>query len=348
MSTASSINFVDALLRAPAGVALLASLETMQRRDTPWHGWFTDCDEDAVARAASSVSEMPYGVLLEKVVTAGERLAGPWTGNALMSLPYSYQFAPLRRPIAEALAERFYTELHRDVDSDAQEWWCEEMAEFTPTSALFGDLSKVYENGELPLGGLWTVTDPPSVTHDALVTSWDFFGRPTSRWRIPVNSDARIWEIHAPEDWTRLVEKYPKVANGPHSGWELPGPNQHVSDSKMLRSITGQHAVRTEIGVHLVPDWPAVAEDFDGIHLSWAGFLTTEGFVSDLSNGSVAMMRYWGSEHTLWLRDVFAQAVPLGPPTFTGSIGGSEGIDVTRDEERKARDVRVLRTLLGR
>ncbi|HUX04903.1 MAG TPA: hypothetical protein VMV53_08395 [Acidimicrobiales bacterium] len=340
---------MDELMRAPAGVALLARLEVTKRDDVPWFKCPTDCNYDSVRLAALSIQEMPYEELLELAVSAAGRLAGPWSGEALLSLPYLYEQAIHRRQIAEAISERFHAQLHRDPNFGAQQWWYEEPLNSQQlTTPCFTNYSNGYGNGEFTWGGLWTVTDPPPEVHDALTYTWDFCGRPTSRWLFPVRSDARVWIINGPADWARLVETFPKAATRPHAGWELPGPNQHPSDTKMLRSIATQHALRTEIALHVLPDWEGVAAEIDGVHLSWAGFLTTEGFISDLATGGVTMMRYWGSERTLWLHDVFGEPKPLAAPTLTGGVGGSVGVDVTTDEERRARDLRVIDTLLGR
>lgn len=336
-------------MRAPAGVALLARLEVTQRDDIPWFEWPKDSNLKSVQRAAASVMEMSYGELLEMAVYSAEFLAGPWSGQALLSLPYLYEQAAHRRPIAEAVSERFHTELHRDADFGAQEWWHEDPYDSTHLApSFFTNYSNVYGNGEFTWSGLWTVTEAPPVVHDALISAWDFVGRPTSRWLLPVRSDARVWNINGPEDWTRLVETYPKVATQPHAGWELPGPNQHVSGTRVLRAVANQHAVRTEIAVHVLPDWEGVAADFDGVHLSWAGFLTSEGYISDLANGGITMMRYWGSERTLWLHDVFDKPEPLAAPALSGRVGGGIGIDASVDTERQASDRSVIETLLGR
>ena len=336
-------------MRAPAGVALLARLEVSQRVDIPWFGWPKDSKLDAVESAASSIWEMPYGELLNVAVSAAARLAGPWSGDALVALPYLYQQAAQRRQIAEAVSERFLADLYRGADFGAQQWWHEEPHGSTRVAApCFTDYSNVYGNGEFTWSGLWTVTDPPPEVHDALISAWDFFGQPTSRWLLPVRPSARVWNIDGPEDWARLVESYPKVATRPHAGWELPGPNQHPSDSAMLRSIVAQNAVRIETGAHVLPDWVGVAADFDGVHLSWAGFLTSEGYISELDSGGVTMMRYWGSERTLWLHDVFDEPEPLPAPALTGSIGGSVGRDASSDDERQTSDRSIITTLLGR
>jgi hypothetical protein len=349
MSFGATSAFAEDLLRAPAGVALLARLEIEQRADQPWFKSPTASDHEAVRRAATNIGEVSFAKLLSMATWSAEFWAGPWSGQALSSLPYLYKDALSRRPIAEAVADRFSLQLHRAIDLNAQQWWHEDTKDMkSAIDPCFTDYSHVYGNGEFTWSGLWTVTDPPPEVHDDLISAWDYFGRPTSRWLLPLRRDARVWNIDNPRDWARLVETYPKVVARPHSGWELPGPNQHPSDTKMLRSMTSQRAVRTETTAHVLPDWEKVATDFDGVHLSWAGFLTTEGHISDLSNGGITMMRYWGSERTLWLHDVFGEPEPLTAPTITGRFGGGGGVDASADTVRRGQDSSIIHTLLGR
>jgi hypothetical protein len=351
MSDLPKSSFVESLLAAPAGVALLARLEVEEREDVPWFEAPKNSNHDAVRRGAVSVSKMSFGNLLAMAVSSAEHLAGPWSGQALLSLPYLYQCAPQRRLIAEAVAEHFGSQLCHDADLDAQEWWRDGFAvegEGFPGRPLFKDFSEVYGNGEFTHSGLWTVTHPPLEINDDLFSAWDFTRMPVTRWRLPIHAGVRLWNVDHPNDWVRLVETYPKVATRPHSGWELPGPNQYPSDTRMLRSLETQHAVRVDVSRHVLPDWYAVAHDFDGVHLSWAGFLTTEGFVSDLSEGGVTMLRYWGSERTLWLRNVFGEPTPLAPPTFSNRFGMDHEIKESQVGVRLAEDRAVLTTLLGR
>jgi hypothetical protein len=291
---------------------------------------------------------MSFGELLSWAVSAAEDLAGPWSGNAQDELPWCYRLASQRRPIAVAISERFGQRLHEDGDREGQQWWESPQRDGYVAKPLFGDFSHVYGNGEFAWDGLWTVTDPPSGVHDDLISAWDYLSGTTSRWRLPVRTDARVWNIDSPYDWDRLVETYPKVATAPHSGWELPGPNQHRRDVKELLSLPHQYAVRVGVERHVLPDWDAVARDFDGVHLSWAGFLTTEGYVSALPDGGVTMLRYWGSERTLWLRDVFGEPTPLDAPDLSGTYCGIVGVDASRDESRREQDLQTLTTLLDR
>ena len=90
-----------------------------------------------------------------------------------------------------------------------------------------------------------------------------------------------------------------------------------------------------------------VAVDWDGVHLTWGGFLTTEGLVIDLGDNDVAMMRGWGSERTLWLNPVLTDPVPLSRPPLTGRMNYNTGVDVRTDEKRRAEDLDWLTDRLG-
>ena len=76
---------------------------------------------------------------------------------------------------------------------------------------------------------------------------------------------------------------------------------------RRLAGVEGQRATAVAPAGHRQPDWRAVAGDYDGVHLTWAGFLTTEGFVDVDDAGTVSLLRYWLSERTLWLHDVFGE-----------------------------------------
>jgi hypothetical protein len=99
-----------------------------------------------------------------------------------------------------------------------------------------------------------------------------------------------------------------------------------------------------------MPNWERVADDFDGVHVSWSGKLTGEGRVIDvpeLGDDVVTMLRYWGSERTLWLNDVFGVPEPLHAPELSGRINGDFGISAD-DPDRQIHDTRALATLVGR
>lgn len=337
---------VDALLAAPAGVVLLAALEREPRPDVSFLPLPAGSDPAAVGRAAAWVAGAPTGAVLAAAVEAAEALAGPWSPAAPGNLAAAFGSAAARRPIAEALVTAHGAALGAPFDPGAQEVWL--TGRPVGPGPRFVDLGDVYGGGEFPWAGLWTVTDPPAAAHDGLASAWGLFEGPVSRWRLPVRPGARVWTVDGPDDWAALVRAYPRPAVVLHGGWELPGPNQRTADLAGLLAVPGQTAARDAVAAHLLPDWAAVAADRDGVHLSWAGFLTAEGRVIELGHGAVTMLRYWASERTLWLADVFGEPELRSAPRLSGRVSGLLGADPGRDPARAAGDRAELARLLGR
>jgi hypothetical protein len=346
----SMTSAADDLLEAPVGVALLDRLEMSERPLFRPFDALSDSDPAAVARAIAALETMPLGQLLHLALDAASSLAGPWTAGAPDSLAAAYALAPARRGLADALWQRFGALLVGSGELAGQEHWLTppEAPHMRRREPAFGDFTRVYGNGEFTWSGVWTVSSPQCEIHDDLVFAWEMFGNPISRWRLPVRSGTRLWRIDRPTDWVRLVETFPRTATRPHAGWELPGPNQHRRDVARLAGTPGQHGVRTALDHHVLPDWTALSREYDGVHLSWAGFLTTEGYVSDLPGGGATMLRYWSSERTLWLRDVFGDPEPLDAPELSGQVDGVLGVDVRRDGVRADADRQSLDLLLNR
>ena len=382
-------SFADALLAAPVGVGLMARLEAEARSDVRWYESPADSEPDAVERAALDVQKMSVGRLMSMASDTGFVRVGPYIPEAPGNLAAAYRNAPARRAIAESIADRHGSELESSVGLEAQQWWSGGVRDDARVDqpVLFRNFDRVYPNGEFT-DGLWSVGDPPDEVHGDLASAWELYPEPISRWHLPVNNSVRVWEVHRPDDWVRLVQQYPRAATRKHDGWELPDPwtsnrpdldetrrspkplpsgrirsqptggfgvinldparNQHRHDIEELLELPDQNGARAAVGQHLLPDWEEVAADFDGVHLSWAGFITSEGFVSDIGPGAVTMLRYWFSECTLWLRDVFGEPVPLGAPKQDGRVNTDFGVDVRRDIARQAHDRSTFNTLLAR
>jgi hypothetical protein len=326
----------DDVTACPAGVALLEALEAEQRTDVAWFHPLTSADVSAIERAAATTAALTWGELVERLVGAAERIGGPWRSDALSRLALAFGLAPARRPIAEAVADHF-TAAPREIDLDAQEWWLSDSSNGVPRRA-FGRSHHVYCCGEFTWNGIWTVTSPPPEVHDDLIDVWELFPGPISRWRVPIRADACVFEVNRPADWARLVTEFPMRASRPHGGWELPGPNQPRNEARELELISEGSAVRTSAEVFM-PDWAAVADAFDGVHLSWIGKLTCEGRVIDLpelGEQAASIVRYWSSERTLWLNDVFGTPSPFAAPALTGRINGDTGIDANEPQRLRA------------
>lgn len=340
---------VDAILAAPIGVCLLASLEARARGLQAWE-LPEDVDPDAVSRAADRLTSSSLGELLAVAVDQAESSAGAWRSEAPACLVAAYQGAAERRPIAEAIVKRHGDALEAPIDLARQEWWTtvDPSRDEPWAGRCFVDLTTGYDGGEFPYRGLWTTGAPPGEAHMAMIGAWELYPDRVSRWHLPVVDAPRVWEVHRPEDWVRLVETFGRDAD-PHSSWSVPGPNQHPSELAPLIAVPGQRAARTSVTRHRVPDWSAVAEEHDAVHLSWAGFLTAEGFVSDLPSGGVAMLRYWFAERTCWLRDCFGEPEPMAGPVVVERLGETVwSVDVTSEATRRDHDRRWLGMMLGR
>ncbi len=342
--------FVDAMLAAPVGVSLLAALERRLRRGMGF-GVASHSEPDAVHAAAESVASMSFGELVDLAVTVGVIEVGPWIPNAAANAALAYRYAEERAPIAEAIAAHFGEALHAPLNREAQEWWVAAWPDDRPITPLFEHYEQVYDDGQFTWAGLWTVTSPPPVTHAGLLDAWEVHPAPFTRWHVPALPAARVFEIHRPADWARLVTEHPHDAAPLLDSWALPDFADLPSDLSEILTARGQPSRRAYEWRPLVPDWRSVAKTYDGVHLSWAGFITAEGCIAESSAGYVTMLRYWFSERTHWLSDVFGEPEPAGGlslPHDTSSDGRFASIDVRVDSQRRDKDAAVLGRLLGR
>ena len=90
---------------------------------------------------------------------------------------------------------------------------------------------------------------------------------PLAWWSMRFLEEVRVFEIHGPSDWHDLCVRYP------------------AEDQRGC----------------LVPNWGAVAEEWDGVHLSFGGLLTAEQNRYESAAGWT-MLDSWHAEQTYWLR----------------------------------------------
>ena len=303
-----------AIRDAPIGVVLLALIEHGAAGRRHWPAPPSGADSGRIEEAVRFVDSLEYPELLWWIEEAAS-LIGPWRSEALRAVASAYADAPLRLPMARAISDRFGHLLEAEFDLRSQEWWTDSV-DFG-NHRFFTGFDNIYCGGAFTFGGLWTMTSPPPEIHEHFVESWDFIAEPI-RWAMPIDSEPRTLVINRPDDWAELVARFPARSPHHHEGWEMPGLNQTRKGLAPLLAVGGQHAGSLRER-YLAPEWAAVAEDYDAVHLSWAGFLTAEGFVTELDHEQAAMLRYWGSERTLWLHDVFGEPEPLPSPECVGA-----------------------------
>ncbi|MGI8577912.1 MAG: hypothetical protein ACR2KG_08330 [Nocardioidaceae bacterium] len=114
-----------------------------------------------------------------------------------------------------------------------------------PTNAVLTSTLLPVGEGEVIAGG----------GHGELAYGWDADPiYPVAQTRLQVDPHARVYEITAPADWHALALTYGDRAT--HPGL----------DSNLLTCGGIDHG--------LAPTWSAVAADYDGVHLTFAGLLS--------------------------------------------------------------------------
>jgi hypothetical protein len=138
-------------------------------------------------------------------------------------------------------------------------------------------------------------------------------------WPLRPRPDVRVYEIRGPDDWAGLVARYPLDVSKArrHDWWDVTG----------------------WAGTWLMPDFTAVAADYDAVHLTVGGYLTTAGrglsvpghggvvpghrgrlagYASALRDGAAGtMLAGWNPDETYWLADVLEPAGPASRWTAT-------------------------------
>lgn len=118
-----------------------------------------------------------------------------------------------------------------------------------------------------------------------LVLEEDGFGETEARV-VPVRARGgiRVYEIATPRDWVELVARHPLEVSlsRRHDWWRATGL----------------------AGTWLIPDWAAVAEEFDVVHLSVLGYLMTAGRALPVADDLRTVLAGWNPDESFWLTDV--------------------------------------------
>ena len=131
-------------------------------------------------------------------------------------------------------------------------------------------------------GAAWTTPSLPGPGPLRLYCTEDSMGWERARAHsVVVDERARVFEVDGPEAWARLVDAYPlEVTYGKRGDWWR---------------TTGRD------GRWWIPDWAAVAEDYDAVHVTVLGYLATAGRAVPTPGGATVLAG-WGPGHTCWLR----------------------------------------------
>jgi hypothetical protein len=117
-------------------------------------------------------------------------------------------------------------------------------------------------------------------------------------WPLTPRAGARIYEVHDASQWTELVSRYPLdvTRSRRHDWWRVTG----------------------WAGPWMIPDYAAVAGDYDAVHVSVAGYLAAAGRALPVGD-ACTMLAGWDPDATWWLTDALS---PAGPPADWRSADG--------------------------
>lgn len=148
-------------------------------------------------------------------------------------------------------------------------------------------------------GIVWTTRSLPGLPATELALCEDGHGGDAIPvWEVEVEPGARIFEVDGAASWCRLVEEHPREVT--------------LSRRHDWYRWTGW------AGRWLIPDWQRVAAEWDGIHVSVAGYLEAAYRALRVEGGRTCLAG-WDPDATVWLADVLRS--PREVARWTEDVG---------------------------
>ncbi len=138
----------------------------------------------------------------------------------------------------------------------------------TPPAGLLDTTTE--RDGRGPLG-LWAVEDDPGWERAAVAPA-------------AVDPSARIAVVDDADDWAALCRSAP------------------IDVTATTRRHDWYRATGRD-GDWVVPDWAAIAERFDAVHLTLRGWLRASGTAVPIGDTTASVIAGWTPDTTVWLRD---------------------------------------------
>jgi hypothetical protein len=285
-----------------------------------------DARADGIAKVTKAeVAGGPAAGSRGDLVNGGSRHGAPeYTSNDLLlrlaqwaeNAAFGREALPSSDRIAVGALERL---AERIIQSPAVEWWWDTMdagnqyAYTTGDPPFAGSTSSRPESRseEIRSASVWWVEpDRPIAVRSSRMAAGtripvallcpdehSFLGRDdVSLWSVRAPRAARVYEITQAADWVNLLARYPQKISG-----------SLKPDWKNWTSWTGDW---------VVPDWLGVGRDWDGVHLSVAGYLGVSYRTLSTPSG-MGYLAGWNPDETVWLHPSkldFARGPQLVPP----------------------------------
>ena len=287
---------VEELLASPAGCTFLVVLQESGagaadavRPEISLQAAYVAIDELSIWRA-------DFPEIMKYALMHGQRLRG--LARAVIDQPdIDWWFAPVDREAQIWASSRRDTPTPAGFDPPNTQMTNWERSVNKSENALYTCTSFDGKSSFLTAMDISDVHGPNDLTME--------FEFPVKQWRLRVDDAARVYEVNSAWDWHGLCANYPARSARDASD---PVPSDRAGWGAYPLRLAPQsdvgHNTRTDIDRWLTPDWAAVAEDWDGVHLTLGGLLTAEK-VRVVSAAGWSMLRFWDMEQTMWLRWAF-------------------------------------------
>ncbi|MFC7446504.1 hypothetical protein [Rhodococcus daqingensis] len=157
--------------------------------------------------------------------------------------------------------------------------------------------------------GWWWSTPPTRCSTRSL-----FDGTPAGLWfvedsmgwerantrRVNIPAGARVFEVDGAQAWAELCRQFPV---------EVTAQKRHDWYRTTGRS-----------GRWVIPDWPRLTEQYEGVHLTVAGYLAAAGTAIDVDAETASVISGWAPDETFWLTDT----AWIGADTLTWVLDDSQ------------------------
>ncbi|MFC7962977.1 hypothetical protein [Rhodococcoides kroppenstedtii] len=173
------------------------------------------------------------------------------------------------------------------------------------------------------VGGAWW-SNPPTLCSSRLLAD----GTPAGLWfvedgsdparavsrRVTVAEGARVFEVDGPQAWAQLCRRFPL---------EVTAQKRHEWYRTTGRS-----------GRWVIPDWPRLAEVYDGVNLTTTGYLSAATTAIPVDDDGASVIAGWAPDETYWFTDA-ATAIADDVRHWVSESDG-ERLDWVEDEQPPA------------
>lgn len=246
--------------------ALYGKRQHRGREQAVTHGFVFD--EHAVAGGLAGVAELAM-TDIEGALWRTASLLQEWRCDAELIRSACMETAEARRPLVEAVLDRWLPELQRELSWPQWTFVFGDNGETGFDKDRFGTpegMQHDFSEGQFPWGWAWSFT-PTDASPDLILDKWELDDRILTVAELTTSSQPRIAVVNGVEDWADLIRANP--------------------------------GRQTRTG--LAPDWASIAERYDAVHLTWWGFVTLFVNREATDRHGVIPLETWSGQQTLWL-----------------------------------------------